>query len=221
MSARKSPGDVLRDNWSRASRATLTVSVVLFLLSRGQRAAPNEFMKALGVDWSGLNPYAIGLFGVPVVAVLCLWTIWWAWTFARSQPAPKKWYERVATKTDLSKVGGDTARTLARWSLVLYVFIPVIGLMTLEGKFLNGAFSFSTTNQYSCLPERSPQDCLPEGSGLAHFWPPHGLRNVLHTPYRYQGNLTYLPPWQAIFWVALGLGVIVCAARYCKLLIGR
>jgi hypothetical protein len=63
MHDKKGPEQVLRENWGRASRTTLTAAAVLFLLSRGQKAAPSEIMKAVGLDWSALNPYAIGLFG--------------------------------------------------------------------------------------------------------------------------------------------------------------
>jgi hypothetical protein len=219
MTDTKGPEDVLRGNWERASRTTLTAAVVLFLLSRGQKAAPSEIMKMLGLDWSSLNPYAIGLFGVPVLAALCFWTLWWARAFAQSQSS-KAWHERVATKTDLSGVG-NKAKTLVCWSLVMYVVLPVAGLAGLLGKFLNGAFYFAMTNAYSCLPERAPQDCTPEGSGMAHFWPSHGVQSIWNTPYRYEGNLTYLPPWQAVIWVALCLGVLIYAGLYFRLLLRR
>ena len=173
----KSPAEILRENWGKASRTTLTASAVLFILSRGQKATPSELLKAFGLDWTALNPYAIGLFGVPVIAALCLWTLWWARTYALSRRSSTAWYERVATKTDLSQVG-EEARTLAGWSLVLYVLLPIVALAALEGKFLNGTFSFSITNEYSCLPDRSPQNCLPQGSGLAHFWPPSRLQSI-------------------------------------------
>jgi hypothetical protein len=56
---------------------------------------------------------------------------------------------------------------------------------------------------------------------MAHFWPSHGLQSILDTPYRYEGNLTYLPPWQAILWVALGIGVVGYACFYLRLLLRR
>jgi hypothetical protein len=216
MHDKKGPEQVLRENWGRASRTTLTAAAVLFLLSRGQKAAPSEIMKAVGLDWSALNPYAIGLFGVPVLAALCFWTIWWARAFAKTRTS-KAWYERIATKTDLGNVG-DKARTLACWSLVMFLALPVAGLAALLGKFLNGSFYFSITNEYSCLPDRAPQNCKPESS---HFWPSHGLQSIWDTPYRYEGNLTYLPPWQALIWVALCLGVLVYSALYFRLLLRR
>jgi hypothetical protein len=215
----KTPEDVLRENWGKASRATLSASAVLFIMSRGQKAALGDFLKSTGLDWSALNPYAIGLFGVPVVAALCFWSIWWARAFAQTQLS-KPWFLRVATKADLSKVG-DKARTMACWMLFCYLLLPITALAALEGKFLNGAFYFSTTNEYSCLPGRAHENCLPELGCSAHFWPSHGLQSVLDTPYRYEGNLTYLPPWQAMVWVALGIGVAVYAGCYCRLLFRR
>ena len=41
---------------------------------------------------------------------------------------------------------------------------------------------------------------------------------MLDTPYRYEGNLTYLPPWQPMVWIALGVAVGLYAARYAVLL---
>ena len=214
MADAKSPDDVLRENWGKASRFTLSATVALFLLSRGAKAGANKIPEAFGLDWSTLNPYAVGLFGTPVIAVLCIWCLWWARAFAKRQ-AGKKWYERVVTKTDLSQVS-DSARTLAVWSLVLYIMLPVIGLAALEGKFLHGTFYFSTTGAYSC-----PVDCVAEGAALSHFWPHHGFQNIWDTPYRYEGNLTYLAPWQGYIWVALGIGVLAYLVSYTALLIRR
>ena len=207
----KKPDDVLRENWAKASRLTLSATVALFLLSRGAKAGANKLLEAFGLDWSALNPYAIGLFGVPVIAALCIWSLWWARAFAKRQGG-KKWYERVVTKADLGQLS-DKAKTLAVWSLILYMALPIIGLAALEGKFLHGTFYFSTTGAYSC-----PKDCVSEGATLAHFWPPHGLQDIWDSPYRYEGDLTYLPPWQPVIWMIMGLGVVIYAWFYAKLL---
>jgi hypothetical protein len=207
----KSHEDVLRENWGKASRVTLSATFTLFLLSRGEKSGANKILEAFGFDWTALNPYAVGLFGVPIVAILIFWSLWWARAFAQRE-AGNRWHERIATKSDLSQVGSK-ARTLALWSLFLYVILPIIGLAALEGKFLHGTFSFSTTGAYSC-----PKECVPEVGIFNHFWPSHGLQSVGDTPYRYSENLTYLPPWQAIIWVALGLGVLIYTTLYLRLI---
>ena len=216
----KSREDVLREGWLKASRATVGTGAVLFLLSRGQKTEAGELLKALGPDWSALNPYAIGLFGVPVMVVLCFWTLWWARAFAKAQSSSRAWHARVATKTNLAASGPD-GQIIACWSLVVYVAMPIAILATLLGKFLNGRFYFSDAHGHSCLVENGVQPCTREGSGGLHFAPPHGLRSLWDTPYRYEGNLTYVPPWQGLVMVGLSLAVVMYLASYVRLLLRR
>jgi hypothetical protein len=206
MDEAKDPDAGLRENWVKASRLALSAAFALFLLSRGAKVGANKILEAFGLDWGALNPYSVGLFGVPVIAVLCCWALWWARTYARRH-SEEPWYARVVTKSDLGKVG-EKARTLAGWSLTLYVLLPVIGLAALELKFLHGTFRVADSDAASCAGSRL------EGVWLDHFWPPCGLRSVWASPYRYDGNLTYVPPWQAIIWVAAGIGVGLYALRY-------
>jgi hypothetical protein len=211
----KNPDDMLRDSWSKASRMTLSATLALFLLSRGAKTGANKLLEVLGLDWSALNPYAVGLFGVPVVAALCFWSLWWASAFARRH-VDKPWYKRVATKTDLDHLG-DRASTVAGMSLFIFAVLPIVGLMALEGKFLNGAFYYSSTGSFSC-----PDGCTQEDGFFSHLSSAEGwFQSVLNTPFRYYGNLTYLPPWQGIIWIALGLGVLIYAAFYARLLFHR
>ena len=212
MADPKGPDDVLRDNWAKASRLTLSAAASIFILSRGAKSGASKILEAFGLDWSSLNPYAVALFGVPTVAVLSLWSLWLAHAFARRH-AGEPWHARVVTKGDLSQAGAIRP-TMAAWSVLVFVVLPLAGLASLEDKFLSGTFYFSTTGGYSC-----PEGCVVEGQdAAAHLVPAHGLRDVLDTPYRYEGNLTYLPPWQPIIWLALGLAVALYAARYAALL---
>jgi hypothetical protein len=210
MADAKNPDDVLRENWAKASRLTLSGTLALFLLTRGAKAGANKIFEILGLDWSSLNAYAVALFGVPVVAALCVWGLWWARTFAKRRVG-KVWYVRIITKSDLGQAPGK-ARTLAIWSLILFVALPVIGLGALEAKFLHGTFYYATTGDFSC-----PTNCVPEIGVAAHFWPAHGLPNIFDTAYRYEGNLTYVPVWQPILWLAFGIGVLVYALSYLRL----
>lgn len=203
--------DILRENWAKASRLTLSGTLALFLMTRGAKTGANRIFEVFGLDWSALNPYAVALFGVPVVAALCAWSFWFARAFAKNH-IDEVWFKRVITKIDLNQLDRE-ARKLAIWSLILYIALPVIGLGTLEAKFLHGPFSFSKSGGFSC-----PKDCVPETGMFAHFWPKNGLPNVFDTPYRFEGNLTYVPLWQPLLWLGFGLAVALYAVLYSRML---
>ncbi|MCP3385980.1 hypothetical protein NLM31_36900 [Bradyrhizobium sp. CCGUVB4N] len=214
MADQKSPDNMLREQWSKASRLTLSGTVALFLLTRGAKSGAGKILEILGVDWSSLNAHAVALLGVPVVATLCVWSLWWAKAFARRH-ADGAWFGKVVTKSDLGLIS-DKARTVAIWSLILFVALPLVGLGILEGTFLHGNFYFAVDGNFSC-----PQNCKEEVGVLAHFWPANGLPDVFSTAYRYDGNLTYVPFWQPILWLLLGVGALLYALSYLRLVFGN
>ena len=108
MADSKNSTDTLREHWGKASRLTLSGTIALFLMTRGAKSGAGKIFEILGLDWSALNAYAVALFGVPVVAGLCVWSLWWAKAFAR-QHTGKAWAGRVITKADLR----DCLETLA------------------------------------------------------------------------------------------------------------
>ena len=148
MADPKGPDDVLRDAWAKASRLTLSAAASIFILSRGAKSGANKILEAFGLDWASLNAYAVALFGVPTVSVLLLWSLWLAHAFARRH-ASEPWHGRVVTKGDLSQAGAIRP-TMAAWSLVTFLALPLAGLASLEDKFLSGTFLFATTGGYSC-----------------------------------------------------------------------
>ena len=87
----------------------------------------------------------------------------------------------------------------------------MIGLGALELKFLHGSFSFAQDGGFGC-----PTNCVPENGRWAHFWPDHGFPNILDAPYRYDGNLTYLPVVQPVLWLAMGVGALAYATSYLR-----
>jgi hypothetical protein len=212
MADQKSPDDMLREQWGKASRLTLSGTVALFLLTRVAKSGAGKILEILGLDWSSLNAHAVALLGVPVVATLCVWSLWWAKAFARRH-TDGAWFEKVVTKSDLGLIS-DKARTVAIWSLILFVALPLIGLSILEGTFLHGNFYFAVDGNFSC-----PQNCKEEVGVLAHFWPANGLPDVFKTAYRYDGNLTYVPVWQPILWLLFGVGALIYAVTYLRLIL--
>ncbi len=152
-------------------------------MTRGAKSGAGKILEIFSLDWSSLTAYAVALFGVPIVAGLCIWSFWWAKAFALRQ-TDKVWFARVATKSALLSVP-KKAQTLAIWSLIFFVALPLIGLGALELKFLHGSFSFAQDGGFNC-----PTNCVLEDGKWAHFQPDHGFPNILDTPYRYDGNLT-------------------------------
>ncbi|WP_156947578.1 hypothetical protein [Bradyrhizobium sp. WSM3983] len=207
MADQKNPDDLLREQWGKASRLTLSGTVALFLLTRGAKSGAGKILEILGVDWASLKPHAVALLGVPVVAALIVWSLWWAKAFARRH-ADGTWIDRVVTKSGLGLIS-DKPRTLAIWSLILFVVLPLVGLGLLEGTFLQGDFYFSIDGNFSC-----PENCKLETGLMSHFWPANGLPDVFKTAYRYDGNLTYVPLWQPILWLLLGAGAFAYAVSY-------
>lgn len=114
----------------------------------------------------------------------------------------------MATKSDLRLIS-DKARTVAIWSLILFVALPLLGLAILEGTFLRRSLYFAIDGNFSC-----PQNCKEEVGVLAHFWPANGLPDVSKTAYRYDGNLTYVPVWQPILWLLFGWSFDLCRVLF-------
>jgi hypothetical protein len=214
VSDKKDPDELLRERWSKASRLTLSGAGALFLLTRGAKSGAGKILEIFGLDWSSLNPHAVALFGVPVVAGLYVWSLWWARAYAHRQSGAG-WVAKVVTASNIALIP-ERAPTAAIWSLLLFVALPLIGLAALEGTFLHGIFYYATDGGFSC-----PQNCKEEVGVLAHFWPANGFPDLLDTPYRYIGNLTYVPVVQPILWLLFGFGALFYAAFYLRLIFQR
>jgi len=134
--------------------------------------------------WSSLQRHAVALLGVPVVATLCVWSLWWRRLLPRRH-TDGAWFDKVVSKSDLGLIS-DKARTVAIWSLILFVALPLLGLGVLEAVSTAISTSRSTALQLS-------ENCRRMVGVLAHFWPANGLRTFSRRPIATTEILTYVP----------------------------
>ncbi len=168
--------------WKPVGGFGLFSSLALLAAMASEKVGPSV------LSFIGQNPFAITLFGIPVVSAALVALCVAGGTYVRASERGKKWNARVPPIVE--ELGKSSLS--GRVSLVIlssFVFIPALTLLAANAKFFEGSFYYSSPASKGC---EEKQTCENLGSGWRHFHASHGL-SLTNTPYRSEGNKTYIP----------------------------
>jgi hypothetical protein len=198
-----------KKNRKAATALWKPVGFFCFLLCIGAGAAmARENIAPETLKWSSLDPYGVTLFAVPILSAVLIAQSIIGITFANASSAPgQSWLSRVPNL--LSELEGSVLHSLvAILSLLAFLVIPLFVLGKGTVKFFQGRYYYDAVAAVGCDPA-GHTPCESMGNVWNHFLPKHGLSfaDLFNTPYRYEGNLTYIP----ILFPSLILILSLCA----------
>jgi hypothetical protein len=189
--------------WKPVGSFCLLAALALLAAMTSEKVGPGL------LSFIGQNPFAITLFGIPVLSggLVALSLIGGAYT--RAVQGASHWSGRIPPIVD------DLSRSSLglRVSVVIvigFIFVPLITLGMANVKFFEGTFYYSADAGKGC---EDKQTCENLGSGWKHFHAVHGL-SLTNTHYRYEGNKTYIPVVYPILLLALSVLASVLCVRY-------
>jgi hypothetical protein len=198
------------------------VGVFGFLASIGIWAGmANESVAPDTLKWSSLDAYAVTLFAVPLLSSVLIAQCMIGRVYAKSIGAVRTRNERIPNL--VPELEGSSFRNrVAILSLLAFVVLPSFVLVSATAKFFEGSYAYATVAAKGCDPKESIR-CEDMGNYWHHFSPKHGLHfgDLTNTPYRYQGNKTYIPILFPLLILAFGGGALFALLRYMARLFAR
>jgi hypothetical protein len=189
------------------------VAVVAGMAS--EKVAPDTFRL------TDLDSHSITLFAIPLLALVLIAEAIVGIAYVRACKPNDSWSNKVPPIVEgLSESG---LRPLVS-GIVLFAFlvVPWFGLGATVVKFFHGSYYYAKTASNGCDPKDMLKDCERMGAGLKHFCPGgHGIGSLTNTPYRYEGNKTYIPVifpsvYLLLFAVACFFGFRNCLSLFRK-----
>jgi len=194
--------------WKPVGGFCLVAALALWAAMSSEKVGPGV------LSFIGQNPFAITLFGIPALSggLIALSLIGVA--HAKAAHGASRWSARIPPIVD------DLAKSTLgfRANLVIllgFLVLPWVTLAMANAKFFAGTYYYARDVSKGCEDKK---DCDTMGSGWEHFHARRGW-SLTNTPYRYEGNKTYLPIVYPIVLLALSICASVVSIRYLVLLL--
>ena len=166
------------------------------------------------LKWSSLDSYAVALFAVPLLSGTLIAQCRIGSVYAKAKGAAHGWTSRIPDL--LQELEGSSLRSqVAIISLLAFVLLPSFVLLRATVKFFEGSYAYATVAAKGC-DQKGDARCEDMGNYWSHFKPRHGVRfrDLTNTPYRYQGNKTYIPILFPVLIVALTASTLAALGSY-------
>jgi hypothetical protein len=186
--------------WKPVGGFGLFSSLALLAAMTSEKVGPSV------LSFIGQNPFAITLFGIPVLSAVLVALCIAGGAYARAVGAKSSWDTRVPPIVEELEQS-SLSRRVSLVILVGFILVPLLTLLMANVKFFEGTFYYSSPASKGCDEK---QTCENLGAGWHHFHVVHGL-SLTNTPYRYEGNKTYIP----IVYPVLVLSFSTCAWALC------
>jgi hypothetical protein len=173
------------------------------------------------LKWSSLDSYAVALFAVPLLSGTLIAQCIIGGVYAKASGPSRDFVSRVPDL--LQELEGSSLRNpVAIICLLAFVILPSFVLAHATVKFLQGSYYYAADAAKGCDPKGDSR-CEDMGNYWNHFKPKHSihLRDLTDTPYRYQGNKTYIPILFPFLLLGLTASTLVFLGRYLLILFAR
>jgi hypothetical protein len=189
--------------WKPVGSFCLLAALALLAAMTSERVGPGL------LSFIGQNPFAITLFGIPVLAGALVALSIIGGAYAKAARGASEW--AMLTPPIVDDVSQSSLGFIASVVILTgFLVIPWATLGMANVKFFQGTFYFSTDAGKGC---EDKDTCENLGSGWNHFHAVHGL-SLTNTHYRYEGNKTYIPIVYPIIVIALSIWASVFCVRY-------
>ena len=178
--------EAARTLWKAVGSFGFLIAIAVISGIASERVAPDTF-KLIDLDSHSITLFAIPLLSCVLIAEAVIGT-----AYIRASKRNESWANRVPPIVDGLRESGLHSVVSA---VVLFAFliVPWFGLSAAVVKFFRGSYYHASIASKGCDPQKISVVCEPMGSGLKHFRPKYGIGSLTNTPYRYEGNKTYVP----------------------------
>lgn len=178
-----------------------------------EKIAPDTF------KLTDLDSHSITLFAIPLLACVVIAEAIIGVAYVRACKPKDEWSTKIPPVVE-----GLSESSLRRYvsAIVLFAFliVPWFGAGAALAKFFRGSYYYAKVASNGCDPQRMSVVCEPMGSGLKHFHPKYGIGSLTNTPYRYEGNKTYIPVVFPSAYVLLFVVAGVLGIRLLRMIVG-
>jgi hypothetical protein len=151
-----------------------------------EKIAPDTF------KLTDLDSHSITLFAIPLLACVVIAESIIGAAYVRACKPKEEWSKKIPPIVEgLSR--SSLRRYVSAIVLFAFVMVPWFGAGAALSKFFSGSYYYAKVASSGCDPQRMSVACETMGSGLKHFRPKYGVGSLTNTPYRYEGNKTYIP----------------------------
>lgn len=172
--------------WNAAGSFGLLSAIAVIAGMASEKVAPDTF------KLTELDSHSIALFATPLLAGVVIVESIIGIAYVRACKPKEQWPNKIPPIVDgLSE--SSLRRFVSAVVLVGFLIVPWFGAGLAVKKFFGGTYYYARVANNGCDPLRMSVSCEVMGSGLEHFRPKHGIGSLTNTPYRYEGNKTYIP----------------------------
>ena len=159
-----------------------------------------------------LNSYAVTLFAIPLISVTVIAVTTVGSVYGLLESPDRQWFYRVPPIIDdLQK--STFARPVTTVIIVAFIVVPIVALSLSISKFFHGSYYYASVASAGCS-DPIAKSCEFMGTGWKHFMPKYGIGSLTNTPYRYEGNKTYIPVLFPVIFLLLALVIFICSAYF-------
>jgi hypothetical protein len=200
--------------WKPVGSFGFLVSLALIMTMAKEKTAPDT-LKLVDLD-----PYAVTLFGIPLLSAILVAVVFIGRAYARTFRGESRWAFKVPPIVE-GLSGSSLHRPVTLVMFAAFVLLPWFALGRATFKFFDGRYYYASVASAGCNEAAMSQSCECMGNRLKHFRPKHGTGSWTNTPYRYEGNKTYIPVVFPSFFLGLALWVSLYCAAYVTMILRR
>ena len=166
-----------------------------------------------------LDSHSITLFAIPLLACVVIAEAIIGVGYVRACKPKEEWSTEIPPVVEgLSE--SSLRRCVSAIVLFAFLIVPWFGAGAALAKFFRGSYYYAKVASNGCDPQKMSDVCEPMGSGLKHFRPKYGIGRLTNTPYRYEGNKTYIPVVFPSAYVLLFVVACVFGIRLLRMIFG-
>jgi hypothetical protein len=192
--------------WKIVGLFALVVALSLMLGMSGEKIGSVT-------TFADINRYGMTLYGVPTLAAALIAVSFVGYKYSLAVARPSSWSLRVPPVVE-GLTESSFRRPVALVVLIGFLFVPVTTLVIANATFFRGSYYLVRNVSVGCDESNMTKYCDLMGNYSNHFWPKKpgmSLRFLFNTPYRYEGNKTYIP----VLFPSLLLLVSLAGVAFC------
>lgn len=213
IKATKSGEQAATKLWNAVGAFGFLSAITVIAGMASEKVAPDTF------KLTDLDSHSITLFAIPLLACVVIAESIIGAAYIRVCKPKEEWSKKIPPVVEgLSQ--SSLRRHVSAIMLFAFLMVPWFGAGAALSKFFSGSYYYARAASDGCDPQRMSAVCEAMGSGLKHFRPKYGVGSLTNTPYRYEGNKTYIPVVFPSVYVLLFVVACVFCIRLLRMVFG-
>jgi hypothetical protein len=195
--------------WKKVGWFGFLASITVRIGMTSEKVGP-DVLKLVGSD-----PYAITLFGIPLLAGVLIAVSIIGHVHAVATKSRQRRLARIPPIVD-GLAGSRLLSPVSAAVLIAFVWVPWFALGLATVKFFHGSYYYAPNADAGCDGKNMSGSCDKMGAGWKHFVPKYGVGSLRQTHYRYEANKTYIPVLCPLLLLSLSIVSSISCAWFFK-----